>query len=232
MLTLLLLPGMDGTGKLFEPFKAALGPEFQVRVVAYPTSGPLGYAELEAHARACLPQRGPFVILGESFSGPIAVSIAASRPNGLAGLVLCSTFARNPRPWSGCLRRFVGMLPVQAAPLPVLSALLLGSFSTPALRSALRSAMSGVSPQALRARLRAVLQVDVSAQLEAVTVPTLYLMATHDRVVPASSFKHIRNVLPAVQLACINAPHFLLQAAPAEAAQAVGAFIRLLQSSR
>ena len=76
-MTLVLLPGMDGTGQLFAPFLAALGPEFRTRVVSYPVDQPLGYAELELLARAAIPARGPYVILGESFSGPIASMISA-----------------------------------------------------------------------------------------------------------------------------------------------------------
>ena len=230
MLTILLLPGMDGTGSLFEPFAAALGKEFRVQVVGYPATGELGYAELERHVRGHLPKDGPFVILGESFSGPIAVSLAASCPPGLAGIVLCSTFVRNPRPAFGWLRHFIGALPVKLAPLPVLDALLLGRFSTPALRSLLGAAMSSVSAQALRSRLRAVLSTDVSEKLGAVRVPSLYLLATHDRVVPASSLRHIQDVLPTVWVEPIDAPHFLLQAAPAEAADALARFMTPLQN--
>ncbi|WP_228488314.1 hypothetical protein [Caenimonas koreensis] len=47
--TLVLLPGMDGTGDLFAPFIAAWkGP---VHVVRYPTDTALNYQELTAFAR-------------------------------------------------------------------------------------------------------------------------------------------------------------------------------------
>jgi len=91
MLTLVLLPGMDGTGLLFEGFVSALGRELEVRVIAYPSTGALGYAELESHVREALPTRGEYVVLGESFSGPIAISIAAPRPAGLVGVILCAS---------------------------------------------------------------------------------------------------------------------------------------------
>src|SRR5919109_330149 len=98
MVTLVLLHGMDGTGNLFEPFVAAIGSGFNVNVVRYPTEEPLTYADLEAFARAALSTEGPCVILGESFSGPIAISIAASCPPRLTGVILCCSFARNLRP--------------------------------------------------------------------------------------------------------------------------------------
>jgi len=96
--TLILLPGLDGTGILFGQFVEAIGSNADTRVIAYPVDQPLGYAELEAFVREALPRDRPYVVLGESFSGPIAIRLAADPPAGLAGVVLCVTFAKNPYP--------------------------------------------------------------------------------------------------------------------------------------
>ena len=225
MITLVLLPGMDGTGELFGPFIAALDGEFNVKVVSYPTTAPLDYSELESFARAELPAEGPFVLLGESFSGPIAVCLAASAPHRLKGLILCCTFVRNPRPIFAGMRSLVGILPVALAPVRLLSHLLLGSFSTAPLRTALVKSLAQVSAPALRARLRSVLQVDVSAKLSAVTVPTLYLRASSDRLVPPSASALISQLAPRSRVVQLEGPHFLLQAAPALGAEAVRSFL-------
>lgn len=224
--TLVLLPGMDGTGQLFDSFIAALGDEFSVNVVRYPTTEPLGYAELEALVRAALPTDGPFVLLGESFSGPIAIALAASGTPQLKGLILCCTFARNPQPLFSPLRGLVRFLPVSAAKPELLDRLLLGRFSTAALRFALTQALAQVSPDALRARLRSVLAINVSKKLLAVKVPTLYLRAAEDRMVPRGSSRRILRLKPDTYLAQLEAPHFLLQAAPAMAARVVRDFIQ------
>ena len=226
MITLVLLPGMDGTGDLLGSFIEALGEEFVVKIVRYPASEPFGYSELEAVARAALPNEGPFVLLGESFSGPIAISLASSAPPGLIGLILCCTFARNPCPLLTGLRSLVGVLPVASAPVHVLSSLLLGRFSTIKLRAALAHSLAQVKPAALRARLASVLSVDVTAKLSAIRVPMLYLRASSDRVVPASASTLIVRLVPSTLIAELEAPHFLLQAAPVEAARVVRAFVQ------
>jgi len=228
MLTLVLLPGMDGTGLLFEGFVSALGRELEVRVIAYPSTGALGYAELESHVREALPTRGEYVVLGESFSGPIAISIAAPRPAGLVGVILCASFVSNPRPRFAPCRHVIGLLPISATPLAVLNAALLGRFTTPLLRSELAKAMAQVSSDALRARLQAVLSVDVSAHLKTIDVPVLYLLAKYDRVVPLDALEHLIRLHPATQVEPIEAPHFLLQAAPTAAATAVRGFLASL----
>lgn len=223
-MTLVLLPGMDGTGALFEPFIAALGNEFNVRVVTYPVTGALGYAELEAIAQTFLPADEPYVLLGESFSGPIAVSLASFAGSNLKALILCCTFVRNPRPAASIFRGLVGILPVAFAPVNALSHLLVGRFSTGALRVTLAKSISQVSPSALRARLKAVLDVDVSRKLATVRVPILYLRAAQDRLVPASASALVSSLCPNAQVVELDAPHFLLQAVPAEAAKVVRIF--------
>lgn len=230
-MTLVLLPGMDGTGQLFAPFVAALGREFNVKVVAYPTAAPLGYHELEAIARAVLPAEGPYVILGESFSGPIAVSLAASGSPGLKGLVLCCSFVSNPRPAFSGLRSFVAVLPLALAPVGLLGRLLMGRFRTNALQAALAKSMSQVSLSAIRARLQAVLSVNVSAKLRSVKVPVLYLRASRDGIVPASASALVAELCPGTRVVELEAPHFLLQAVPAKAAQEVSAFVREVQNA-
>lgn len=231
MITLVLLPGMDGTGTLFEPFVEMLGARFSVKVVRYPTTEPMGYAELEAVARAALPTEGPFVILGESFSGPVAIALAASCSSRLKGLILCCSFARNPYPFFSTFKSFVGALPVSKVPRSVMSYFLLGPFATDSLCLALSRAIAQVSPSAFRARFKAVLTADVSEKLSAITVPILYMRASQDRVVPRSSSTHIALLNPRTRIVDIEAPHFLLQAAPAEAAQVVGNFVEQVENA-
>lgn len=222
---MVLLPGMDGTGQLFDGFVEALGSEVRSAVVSYPPDQALDYTKLEKIARSRLPADGPFVLVAESFSGPIAVSIAASAPRGLRALVLCCSFVRNPRPELVALRPFTRFLPVRAIPSAFVIRALLGRFSTPGLRSALARVLTQVSPAALRARIRAVLRVDVVARSSQVRVPVLYLRASEDRVVPRAASRLISRVMPGARIVELSAPHFLLQAAPREAARHIRGFL-------
>ena len=97
---ILALPGLDGTADLFEPFARSAPDGFEVATVSYPPDRALDYAGHLEIARRHLPADGPFLLLGESFSGPVSVWLAAEAPPGLTGLVLCNTFVRPPS-WSG-----------------------------------------------------------------------------------------------------------------------------------
>jgi pimeloyl-ACP methyl ester carboxylesterase len=230
MTALVLLPGMDGTGILFEGIVAALGPEIEPIVVTYPADRAPRYSELELLVRSKLPTDRPYVLLGESFSGPIAIAIAASRPPGLIGLVLVCSFARNPRPMFSWLRPFLPLVPFKLVPADLVSPVAFGSFANARLKTALRTALAAVTSATLRRRLAAVLEVDVSSLLPSIQVPALYLRASHDRIVPRSCSEVIVRGAPQTRIVEINAPHFLLQAAPAAATQAIGHFLEMLRA--
>ena len=234
MLTLVLLPGMDGTGVFFDDFVAALGSELKPVVVAYPNDPSLGYSELETLARAALPHDEPFLLLGESFSGPIAISIAALNSRGLLGLILCCTFARNPHPLLPLVCAILRPLPAGRIPGFIQHRNLFGRFDSPHHRAKLREVGALVSARTLKARLEAVASIDVSEKLRCVTVPTLDLRANDDRVVSRASGDHIRNILRGIDVAELDAPHLLLQTVPQAALTAIKNFVsnRIKSSNR
>jgi pimeloyl-ACP methyl ester carboxylesterase len=168
--SLVLLPGLDGTGLLFKPFIDALNGRAQTQVVSYPVDQTLGYTELEDLVRAALPKTGSFVVLGESFSGPIAIRIAADPPEGMVGVILCVTFARNPQPLLAWMRPWTAGLRV-AAVLAVDETSALGRIQMPTL--VLRASEDHVVP---RAASEHVLRVLPSAQLAEVEGPHQLLL--------------------------------------------------------
>jgi pimeloyl-[acyl-carrier protein] methyl ester esterase len=231
-LTLVLLPGMDGTGELFAPFVEALAGEFPIHIVRYPLTETHGYAGLVAVAEAALPPEGSLVLVGESFSGPIAIALAAAHPERVAGLVLGGSFARNPRPLLSVFRALTPLVGLGRIPVGLASAILLGDFATPRTRAALGRAFAKVPPSVLRARLEAVLAVDVTADLAKVLVPVLYLRALQDRLVPESSAAHIAKHCSRTQVVDLEGAHAILQASPEASARAVAEFVRTLASRR
>jgi pimeloyl-ACP methyl ester carboxylesterase len=104
--------------------------------------------------------------------------------------------------------------------------LILGGFTTPALRTLHRQTLTRLPATTIRERLHAILECDVSAALEKVAVPVLCLTARHDRLIPNAATHLIRQHAPTATIAEINAPHFLLQCAPRAAADAIRNFLQ------
>lgn len=228
MTTLVLLPGMDGTGFLFEPFVAALGQAYSVRIVRYPTDQTLDHDELDVIARAALPADEPFVLLGESFSGPLAISIAATNPRGLIGVILCASFVANPRPALAWLAPLARIPFFKLMPTWLESVFLLHRFGNASTRALLRKAIGAVDDRVFNARLRIIIDVDVTTALGRCRVPLLYMQPTNDWLVPPSSLEVVRKHYPAVEVAVIEGPHCLLLTSPEPAVAAVDAFLNRL----
>lgn len=223
MTRLVLLPGMDGTGSLFEPLLPLLPAALSTQVISYPPDQRLGYAPLTELVLAQLPRHEPFALLGESFSGPVAAAVAA-RSTPVALVLVCS-FVTNPHPSLRMLRPLLPWLPSPGAVMGPLSLALMGAHATPELRTALARALGQVDPAVLKFRAAAALQADARASLAAVRCPVLYLQATQDRVVPRRCLAEVLGVRPDTELSAIEGPHFLLQTQPAACARALASFL-------
>lgn len=223
---LVLLPGMDGTGDLFNPLIEALPPTIDPVVVRYPPDKPLGYTRLEELARQSLPDDEPYLLLGESFSGPIAISIAASSPAQLRGLILACTFASCPRPRLAAFAPLTTWFPIPKLPAFVTKQIVLGATSEPNLEALLKDSVNKVTADVFRMRLNEAINIDVTDQLSTITVPTMYLRSAQDRLIPRSAGDEIIRVLPTVKLVEIETPHCLLQVAATQAVDAIEEFLR------
>jgi pimeloyl-ACP methyl ester carboxylesterase len=224
---LVLLPGLDGTGKLFAEFLKVMDQQISTVVVAYPKDVPMNYDELETLVTAALPTDRPFVLLGESFSGPLAIRIAARRLPFLVGLVLCVTFASNPYPWAGTWARpLAKFLPLKSLPRWVRAPLMWGSASPNRAPRQSERAMAGVSAAVVRHRIAALLAVDETAALVDIAAPTLVLCAMRDRVVSKGATLTVMRGIAHAQRVDIDGPHLLLQTRPQECAAAVLSFMR------
>jgi pimeloyl-ACP methyl ester carboxylesterase len=223
---LVLLPGLDGTGLLFRPLVQALSKDIDPVVVSYPNDVPLGYQELLPLVHEALPSR-PFVLLGESFSGPLAIMAAAGGQAELRGVILCASFVRSPVAClPGWCAHLVRPFVFRFYPAVARLRLLLGRHADPTIRDLAVQAVSRVHSSVLAHRVRAVHRVDVEKQLASCPLPVLYLRGQHDRVVPASAMRRVLRACPHAQVVTLPAPHMVLQTQPAAAAAAIQTFVQ------
>ena len=226
-LTLVLLPGLDGTGRLFSRFIDQAPGRLRTQVVSYPGDREIDYAQLEIDVRAQLPTDGPYAIVGESFSGPVAIALA-SRPAGdLRGVILAASFATPPAPpiWRYLPLQSVFRLPV---PIMVLRKYLAGSDRQ--LARDIREVARSVSPRVLASRVRATLSVDVRRELATVECPLLYIQATRDLVVPPRCLQDILSVRKDVAVRQVESRHPVLQLEPAASWDIVMEFLQVGQT--
>ncbi|HYH09857.1 MAG TPA: alpha/beta fold hydrolase [Thermoanaerobaculia bacterium] len=208
MTTIVLLPGMDGTGELFRAFLACAPATLQPLVVPLPHAG--SYEELLA--RIGLPDDEELVLLGESFSGPLALRLAEREGGRVSAVILCNSFVRAPYP--GVLRWLPWPLAFLWKPhAAFIRWLFLGRDAPDAAVKEVQRAIARTPRRVLAARVRAILTLDAVP----VPVPVLYLRGTEDRL--------IHEVPPGVTVREIRGPHLLLQTAPGEAWRAIEDFL-------
>jgi len=174
-----------------------------------------------------LPCGEPYVLLGESFGGPLSLRIAASHPPDLRALVLSASFISRPHHfvprWAAALVR---PFPFRGFPHYARVKALLGGYSTSEMAVLSERALSQVAAEVFARRVQEVVRVDATRELAQCTLPILYLQGSLDRIVPAANLHRILAVKPDMEYLRVPAPHMLLQTEPAIAAAAIEEFIR------
>ncbi len=214
---------MDGTGVLFQPLLQVLPPFLQPTVVAFPSDIPLDYADLLPIVHDACPTSDDYVILAESFSGPLAVKFAESAGPNLRGLILCVTFVRSPVP--RFLTALANSLVFRLIPRFLMRRILLGKYSTPALKKLLASALAPVDPGVLAARAHTVGKVDELSTLQRLAIPVFVLAAENDRLIPKRRVAELRRDRSLDRYTELPGPHMLLEVFPKPCADAIGEFV-------
>jgi pimeloyl-[acyl-carrier protein] methyl ester esterase len=222
--TLVLLPGMDGTGKLFRGLTEVIPPQWPHRLLAYPADRVLSYQQTLDLVQNDLANERQMVLLAESYSGPIALRFAAAHPARVTAVVLCASFIHPPLPsW---VRWVVGPWMFSCHPPKLaLRALMVGRNAPDAVVSEVRAAIAMVRPKVLASRVKDVLRLDCSDALRTCAAPLLYLAGTRDFLVRRRSRDEIRAVKSNVKICSIDGPHLLLQIEPIKAWSEIELFL-------
>lgn len=222
-----LLPGLEGTGRLFARFVAAATGTLDLRVVRYPPERALGYRGLMTLVRKQLPRQRRWAILGESFSGPLALRLAADEPRGLQAVVLAASFHRQPaRRWLAAFRTAAPLFFSAPMAAPVVRALLAGMDAPGDLVTEVRDAVAAVPGRVMVVRAEEALEVDASRPLQASRLPLLVLSGRHDRLLRRAIPEEIHALRPDAEIRLLDAPHLVLQRQPARSMALLEDFLR------
>ena len=216
---IILMPGMDGTGILFQPLERELRARgaTEVRITRYPTDEVFDVEAYLAHVP--LAQTDAVHLVAESFSGPLAIQLAAREGIRVRSMTLIASFARSPRPRLLSAARSMGH-GIFAAPPPSWAVrTFMAGGAEAALMGEIRRAINLPSPRAMASRLRWLSNVDVRDELRSIACPFRAVLATRDRLVPTAS--HHELVSLGASAADVDAPHLAAQVAPGRCAEII-----------
>jgi pimeloyl-ACP methyl ester carboxylesterase len=228
---LFLLPGLDGTGRLYAPLATALADVADVDVLSYDEARFQDYSSLADALAPALQRHDDLVLVAESFAGPLGVLLAYRHPTHVRALVMAASFVRSPLPFSGVGAALLQRTPGVAPPLFALERLLAGSGLPPSLRAEFKAIVGRIPLHVLRQRALAALRVDVTEELAALDMPVLYLQAKRDRLIWPQAGREVMRLARNARRAVIDAPHFLFQMAPEPAAAEIRRLLAELRES-
>lgn len=230
-ITIVLLPGLNGTEGLFQALIDQTPDQFNVLSISYPTHQKYSYQQLVVYVQSKISElESEFILVGESFSGPLALFIAQAKPKALIGVILVASFVTSPN------YRFARFLPWAlgfslAKPLYALRLLLSKKQYTALIRAASRE-LQKVSPKVLADRVRSIFSVNAESALRDCAVPIVYFRGRKDFVVPRKNLDHIVSIRPSIKIVEFDTQHFLLQSAPAQAWVAIAEFSAELKNCK
>jgi pimeloyl-ACP methyl ester carboxylesterase len=223
-----LVPGMDGTGQLFYRQLPDLARAYRVATYALRDSAQdmrEHVADLAAVVEAVARDTGRALVIGESFGGALAMSLAIMRPERVAALVVINSFPY----FAPQLRLRMAIYGLRAMPWGMMTfvrrmtAFRLHSAHTHRLEMERFMALTAAATRTgYLNRLRALQSYDVRERLRDIRVPTLFLAADQDHLVPSvaqarfmvervpaaalrvlEGYGHICLIAPGVNLAAI-----------------------------
>jgi len=144
-------------------------------------------------------------VCGLSLGGVIAIAMHAKAPERCASLILADTFAVHPDGEAICGRsteasRTMGMRALAEGRID----LLLGSDASAKLRAESVETMAAIDPVAYRIGAHAVWLADQRDRAQAISVPTLVLCGTEDRITPPALSEELATLVPDAQLELIE----------------------------
>lgn len=188
---LVLVPGMDGTGRLFYRQAPLLAERYRVATHVLRDSTDqmdVLVEDLATLIRSLTPDGAPAIVCGESFGGTLSLSLARRHPELVRALVIINSFAR-----------FLPQHRLDAA-LVALSLVPWGTMALVRRLTAFRMhsrythrdelqrflhEMRFTTREGYLNRLRILKAYDMRAHLETLQVPTLFVASTDDHLVPA-----------------------------------------------
>lgn len=154
---------------------------------------------------------GPVVLVGHSMGGFVAQETYARHPEHILGLALCFTSSAFGGTGSTFAHQFISerlkpldegrtMAEIAAKLMPAMR----GTRSDPAGLAQAERIMSGVPPETYRNAVAMLTTFDRRSQLPTISVPTLLVAGSDDRVAPASVMERMAGKIPGAEFVVLE----------------------------
>lgn len=210
---LVLLPGLDGSGILFQPLLEQCFLHEQYTVITYPTDRHIPYSELADYIIDKLPENKDLVLLGESYSGPVAIQLSVRAEVNIVSLILVATFSHYPMNVLKFMSLWLPYKYLLQLPIPdmVLKYVCFDKHVDIKILELLKKSLLITPTNIMARRMSEGIRIDVREELKELQIPCIYIKAKDDRLVSTRATDEIKKINNSVTVIEIDGPHFILQ---------------------
>ena len=231
---LILLPGLDGTGALFDDLVDQLEEKFHIICLSYPSNQHCSLDDLAQMVKDKMPDPQNTIILAESFSGLVALTLLEKLLIHPKGIIFGMCFVEPP---FKALLRVVSKIPIKHIPwihIPdaMYRKFCLGNSATKQQVKNLQKVLSKVNPGVIFQRLRLIETFRIPDQSKNWDIPCGYIQATMDRLISYKAAFWFSQNFQSFSLKTIPGPHFLMQSQAEQCATYILDFDQYLETGR
>ena len=216
---IILLPGLDGTGSLFNDLLNNLGEDNEVEVISYDHISGLSFIE-QAKEIAVKITDVNVLLVAESYSGRVAYELSQILDSRVRAIVFIASFISSP----SFLSKFAVFLPVSMLKPNFLTAYLLSvlGFNGQATKKQidrLFNSLKIANRSKLKARLKNI--AALSSPANVIDCPVTYIRPNRDFLVSSAAVSRLRSLCTNFNVISVSGGHFIAQSAPADCAKAI-----------
>ncbi len=221
----MLLPGLDGTGELFDAFLSNFDGDYIV--IALPLSGSQDHAFLANLIKNQLPTED-YILLAESFAGGIIPELLKQNNPHMKGVIFVASFLSSPNQFLLSIAKLLPIKALASAPLSTIfhKFLFLGQGASKELLSKFVTVTKSIPDLVLKSRLEVMRQQRLSAKT--FDIPAIYIQALSDRLISSQKGREFSKVFTNIKYIEIEGPHFILQARAKESARLITEALSLI----
>jgi pimeloyl-ACP methyl ester carboxylesterase len=192
----LLIPGLDGTGKLFYRQQEVLARKYRICPWSYGPGADFDLADLTRNLGSATAGEPPgsILVVGESFGGLVALDYVLRYSERVRHLILVNTFPYYRRRLSLALAlALTSLLPFKITRIAkdlFVECILRWEEIPPEERRRYHETNQLIDPQAYRRRLQVIRGTDLRPRLGEIAIPTVLLASRHDKLVPSVAEAH------------------------------------------
>lgn len=214
-----MLPGMDGTGILFDPFLEHAPPGVPIEVVRLPQTADGEYSEHAKYVQGLIGDT-QVVLVAESYSGMIAYELVKMGCPGIKHIIFAASFISRP----SLLARLGRHVPIElarsnAVPRAIAGRVLFGKGNHQALIEHLYRALNSVDASVLRKRLQQI--ASIPEPKHRISTPCTYIRPSHDLFISTSALNAFAVLCDSLAVHEVDGTHFILQTNPVRCRQII-----------